>query len=240
MQELRTEPRQQRSQQSVQAILDATERIIHRAGHSSFTASELAHEADMSIGRVYYWFPDIPSVVAALADRSAHRMAEIFGSAITGQEGVTTPLLLRRAMAALCRYVDENPSTVALCLAGNHEGPGRVLFEQMTEQSRTLVADRVPGISEEEVDFVARTAVGITLGMLHGYIAPGAHKDLIEQEIVYVLSAWLYARYPPPNDFSWREPRRAVRPVRPSRTNFVESDVVYAAMAPEFLTLPEE
>ena len=240
MQELRTEPRQQRSQQSVQAILDATERIIHRAGHSSFTASELAHEADMSIGRVYYWFPDIPSVVAALADRSAHRMAEIFGSAITGQEGVTTPLLLRRAMAALCRYVDENPSTVALCLAGNHEGPGRVLFEQMTEQSRTLVGDRVPGISEEEVDFVARTAVGITLGMLHGYIAPGAHKDLIEQEIVYVLSAWLYARYPPPNDFSWREPRRAVRPVRPSRTNFVESEVVYAAMAPEFLTLPED
>lgn len=222
----------------MQAILDATERIIHRAGHSSFTASELATEAGMSIGRVYYWFPDIPSVVAALADRSGMRMAEVFVGATVGQEGVTTPLLLKRAMASLCRYIDENPSTVALCLASGSDEPGHLLFEQMAENARMLVADRVPGISEEEIDFVSRTSVRLTLGMLHGYIAPGAHKELIEQELVYVLSGWLYARYPPPNDFSWREPRRAVRPVRPSRTDFSESEVVYAAMAPEHIPLP--
>ena len=59
MQDLRTEPRQRRSQQSIDAILDAAERLIHEQGQVSFTAAELAAAANMSIGRVYYWFPGL-------------------------------------------------------------------------------------------------------------------------------------------------------------------------------------
>ena len=74
MHELRTEPRQRRSQQSIDAILDAAQQLIYRHGQVSFTANELAIAANMSIGRVYYWFPDIPSVVSALAERSSDRV----------------------------------------------------------------------------------------------------------------------------------------------------------------------
>ena len=60
MQETRTEPRQRRSQQSIDAILDAAEHLIAERGQVDFTAKELAEAASTSIGRIYYWFPDIP------------------------------------------------------------------------------------------------------------------------------------------------------------------------------------
>ena len=106
MQELRTEPRQRRSQQSIDAILDAAEHLIHRDGQVSFTAAELAVGADMSIGRVYYWFPDIPAVVSALVERTVQRMVEVFGVALSSEAGTATPLLIQRVVAALCDHID--------------------------------------------------------------------------------------------------------------------------------------
>jgi AcrR family transcriptional regulator len=233
MQELRTEPRQRRSQQSIDAILDAAERLIHEQGQVGFTANELAAAAGMSIGRVYYWFPDIPAVVTALVERSAHRLAEVFGVSTSSQYGVTTPLLLQRAIGAMCQYVDENPAAVALCTTGGNDGPGRVLSDQLVQVAKALVSDRVPGIPEVEIEVVARTAVGITLGMLSGYTVAGPARPLIQQELVYVLSAYLYARFPPPNDFTWTDPERGVQPSRPSRRDFTESTIIWPALAPD-------
>jgi AcrR family transcriptional regulator len=233
MQELRTEPRQRRSQQSIDAILDAAERLIHEQGQVGFTANELAAAAGMSIGRVYYWFPDIPAVVTALVERSATRLARAFGDSVAGQNTVTTPLLLQRAIAQMCEYVDQNPAAVALCLTGGPDGPGHLVSDQLVELATTLVVDRVPGIPAPETEVVARTAVGITLGMLNGYTTAGAARPLIRQELVYVLSAYLYARFPPSNDFTWTEPTRGVQPSRPSRRDFTESVVLWPALAPD-------
>ncbi|MFZ4719478.1 MAG: TetR/AcrR family transcriptional regulator [Ilumatobacteraceae bacterium] len=234
MQELRTEPRQRRSQQSIDAILDAAERLIAEQGQVGFTANELAAAAGMSIGRVYYWFPDIPAVVTALVERSAVRMADVFGRAITNQYGTTTPLLLQRAIRAMCVYIEANPAAVALSLTGGAAGPGRVMHDRLVEFASALVCDRVPGIPDHEVELCARTAVGITLGMLNGYneVQP-QYRPFIEQELVYVLSAYLYSRFPPPNDFTWTTPDRAVQPSRPSRRDFTESNQVWPALAPD-------
>jgi len=233
MQELRTEPRQRRSQQSIDAILDAAERLIHEQGQVGFTANELAAAAGMSIGRVYYWFPDIPAVVTALVERSATRLAEVFGDSVRDQNSVTTPLLLQRALTQMCEYVDANPAAVALCLTGGPEGPGHMVSDQLVELAFALVVDRVPGIPAAEAEVVARTTVGITLGMLHGYTTAGAARPLIRQELVYVVSAYLYARFPPSNDFTWTDPDRGVQPSRPSRRDFTESVVLWPALAPD-------
>lgn len=233
MQELRTEPRQRRSQQSIDAILDAAERLIHDQGQVGFTANELAAAAGMSIGRVYYWFPDIPAVVTALVERSASRLATAFSDEIAGQYGTTTPLLLQRAIERMCEYVDENPASVALCLTGGAGGQGQLLSDRLVELATMLVDDRVPGIPPAEAEVVARTGVGVMLGMLNGYTTAGAARPLIKQELVYVLSAYLYARFPPPEDFTWTVPERAVQPSRPSRRDFTESAQVWPALAPD-------
>ena len=233
VQELRNSPRQSRSQHTVDAILDAAGRLVERDGKVDFTASELAEAAHMSIGRVYYWFIDMQAVVAALVDRSANRFAAVFGQAVTGQRGVTTPLLLERAITEMCTFIDQNPACVTLCTSGGAHRPGQALFDQIVRFATDLTIDRVPHIPMEEVDLVARTATGVALGMLNHYMTAGPARPLVRQELIYVLSAYLYARFPPANDLTWTDGARGVQPAWPSRTDFTESAIVWPALAPD-------
>lgn len=193
--------------------------------------NDLADGSNMSIGRVYYWFPDRDSVIAALVTRAVDRLATVFADSVNGKEHITTPLLLQQAIAAMCEFIDENPAVVTLSTTGGTHCPGERLFQQLVQFGTTLVYDRVPGIPATEVAVVAHTATGIALGMLHGYTHAGPARPLIRQELTYVLSAYLYARFPPPPDPTWTLPTRAVQPSRPSRTNFTESTVVWPALA---------
>ncbi|HQZ34124.1 MAG TPA: TetR/AcrR family transcriptional regulator [Ilumatobacteraceae bacterium] len=232
MQELRNEPRQRRSQESIDAILDAAERLIHDDGQVSFTAAELAAAAEMSIGRVYYWFPDIPAVVNALVERTVQRMVEVFGAAIGGEAGASTPLFIQRVVGALCNHIDANPATVALALVGSHANHEDALHNRMVELARYVVTERVRDIPEGEAELVARTTIGITLGMLHGYTGAGDLKPLLRQELVYVLSAWLYARYPSSDDPVWNDPTWPLQPSRLPSLGYVENSPVWPALAP--------
>lgn len=232
MQELRTEPRQRRSQQSIDAILDAAERLIHEQGQVSFTAAELAAGANMSIGRVYYWFPDIPTVVAALVERSVSRMVDVFGSALQAESNTSTPLLVHRVVGALCEHIDTNPATVALCLSGGAHRHGGALYSSMVQMVEHVVTNRVPNIPAEEAVFVAHTTVGITLGMLNNYTRMGDFKTVLRQELVFVLSAWLYARYPNSDDQVWGNPEWPLQPSRLPRTGFGDSSPVWPALSP--------
>ncbi|MDO8391585.1 MAG: TetR/AcrR family transcriptional regulator [Actinomycetota bacterium] len=234
MQELRTAPRQRRSQQSIDSILDAAERLIHDQGQVSFTANELAMAANMSIGRVYYWFPDMPSVVNALAERAAERLATLFQGLLKYDDSAPTPLVLAETVSTLCRHIDENPSTVALCLSGSGElDYGATMRESIVAVAVTLLRKRVPGIPDAEVELVSRTAVGIAMGMLHAYLQGSpAHRPHIQQELVYVLSAWLYSRYPRANDAAWSDPQYPIQPSRMPVDTIPMVPPAYPALAP--------
>lgn len=235
MQELRTAPRQRRSQQSIDAILDAAERLIHDQGQVSFTANELAVAANMSIGRVYYWFPDMPSVVNALAERAATRLGELFTGLLAYDSSAPTPLILAETVATLCRHIDENPSTVALCLSGSGVlDYGAAVRDSIVGVAAILLRTRVPGIPEYEVDLVSNTAVGIALGMLRAYSAsPPASRPAVQQELVYVLSSWLYCRYPRPEDEAWGNPDYPIQPARLPAVTVPMVPPVYPALAPQ-------
>lgn len=219
MQELRTAPRQRRSQQSIEAILDAAERLIHEQGQVAFTANELAVAANMSIGRVYYWFPDMPSVVNALAERAGERLSGLVSGVLQLDPDSSTDVMINSVIDELCRHIDESPSTVALCLSGSGVlDYGQGMRARIVDIVATLLRDRVPGIEEPEVQLVANTATGIALGMLHAYLkSPTEYRPVVRDELVYVLAAWLYARYPAVDDPVWNDPDAALRPSRRPR-----------------------
>lgn len=234
MQELRTAPRQRRSQQSIDSILDAAERLIHAQGQVAFTAKELADEAGTSIGRVYYWYKDIPAVVTALVDRSAHRLVQLFADSVGRQVGKGLTERINNVIGDICHYVDENPAVVALCLTGGVASPGESLSDQLVSFVSVLVRERVPGISEPETAVVARTAVGIMLGMLTGYSTAGDERPFIQQELVYVLGSYMMSRFPPPDDDVWTQPSHLIQPARPSRVEELDSNkVLWPALAPD-------
>ncbi|MEI7546907.1 MAG: TetR/AcrR family transcriptional regulator [Actinomycetota bacterium] len=230
MQELRTAPRQRRSKQSIDSILDAAQRLIHEQGQVGFTANELAVAANMSIGRVYYWFPDMPSVVNALAER----LARLFTALLTYDESSPAQLVLEETVATLCRHIEDNPSTVALCLSGSGAlDYGASMRESLVAVAAMLLRERIPGIPDQEVELVSRTSVGIAMGMLHAYLGASVEqRPYIQQELVYVLSSWLYSRYPRAEDDAWHDPDYPIQPSRLPASTVPMVPPAYPALSP--------
>lgn len=65
----RRTPRQQRSRQTVEAVLAAVPLVVERYGVASITTNRIAEVAGVSIGSLYQYFPDKSSVFSALQER---------------------------------------------------------------------------------------------------------------------------------------------------------------------------
>ena len=88
---------QQRSQATVQALLDATARILVREGYERASTNRIAAVAGVSVGSLYQYFPNKESIVAALIARHNRQMLDLLRSSM---EAVAT-LDLESAMREL-------------------------------------------------------------------------------------------------------------------------------------------
>lgn len=70
---IRTEPIQQRSSARITLLLDAAAAIISEHGIEGLTTSDVAIRSESSVGVVYRYFPNIRSLLRALAARNLER-----------------------------------------------------------------------------------------------------------------------------------------------------------------------
>jgi AcrR family transcriptional regulator len=72
----RKSPTQQRSRATVDAIVDATARVLVRDGYDALSTNRVAQEAGVSVGSLYQYFPGKEALVAAVMEQHASRMQE--------------------------------------------------------------------------------------------------------------------------------------------------------------------
>lgn len=72
----RKQPRQARAQHTVNAIIEASARILEEQGHGGFTTNAVAELAGTSIGTLYQYFPDKDALLGALIARETSRLVE--------------------------------------------------------------------------------------------------------------------------------------------------------------------
>jgi AcrR family transcriptional regulator len=77
----RKQPRQARAQHTVNAIIEASARILEEQGHGGFTTNAVAELAGASIGTLYQYFPDKDALLGALIARETSRLVEEVGAA---------------------------------------------------------------------------------------------------------------------------------------------------------------
>jgi len=65
----RRAPVQERSQLTVEAILDTVIKLLKRRGASSITTNRIAEAAGVSIGSLYQYFPNKRAIFVALHER---------------------------------------------------------------------------------------------------------------------------------------------------------------------------
>lgn len=90
---------QQRSQATVEALLDATARILVREGYDRASTNRIAAVAGVSVGSLYQYFPNKEALVAALIARHTREMLDLLKQAM----GAVATLDLETAMRELIR-----------------------------------------------------------------------------------------------------------------------------------------
>jgi AcrR family transcriptional regulator len=97
-------PQQDRSRMMVEAILEATARILTEKGYSKTNTNHIAELAGVSIGSLYQYFPNKESLMAALIQQHSDEMVELVESKLNNsfdtplEEAI--PQLVRAIIAA--------------------------------------------------------------------------------------------------------------------------------------------
>jgi|SRR5215475_10283754 len=85
-QKLQTNPRksasQERSRSTVDALLEATARILLKEGYDRASTNRIAEVAGVSIGSLYQYFPSKEALVAAVIDRHAQEISQVTRDAL--------------------------------------------------------------------------------------------------------------------------------------------------------------
>ncbi len=97
-------PQQDRSRVTVEAILEATARILTEEGYDKANTNRIAERAGISVGSLYQYFPNKESLMTALMEQHSNEIAELVESKLQdlfdAPLEVAIPELVRAVIAA--------------------------------------------------------------------------------------------------------------------------------------------
>jgi AcrR family transcriptional regulator len=228
----RTTPRQARSAKSVDLILDAAEQVFHQRGISETSTVDIALAARVSVGRLYYWFPDKDAVIDAMITRSQTRATDILAGMVD-TEDLSVYQLLERISTQLGDFFLMHPGTLGVLQRREYieASPAAAsLREGFVRIVATIVSARVPDVPPAEAQLVGATCLRTGIAFYVDYVrAPEAQRPLILQDLQYLLAAYFNSRYPTSTDERWSDLSHPIRPARP-RTDSSASSMVLPAM----------
>jgi AcrR family transcriptional regulator len=97
----RKKPRQERSVATVDAILDATARVLCTTGYDRASTNRIALAAGVSVGSLYQYFPSKEALVAALAARHMAAMTALVKSKLAEASAAPMAAAVRTIITAM-------------------------------------------------------------------------------------------------------------------------------------------
>lgn len=231
----RQPPQQARARATIEHILDTAERLFHERGVDGVTTNDLCAAAKLSPGRLYYWFPDRHAIIDAVEERAERLVGAFLTTKVLNDTRSPTSELLRHILYAMADLVRLHPGV--LPVLRRHRAPGPDVPETSLTKlfialASGILAERVDTETETEHgrEMVATTCVTLAVGMLQLYArVPDPEDKSIIDELIYVLSCYLYSRYPDADDHVWSNPGYALQPRCPARPSSVAIVPVFPA-----------
>lgn len=108
---LRRLPKQARSRERFNRILDAAAELFAEVGYESVTTDEIAARANTSVGGLYRFFPDKLAIFHALVERYLSQLRELFATLYT-EEVTQMPLdaYISQVVDSFDRFASANPA----------------------------------------------------------------------------------------------------------------------------------
>jgi AcrR family transcriptional regulator len=207
----RKQPKQERSQATVEAILSATTHILTENGYDQLTTNRVAERAGVSIGSLYQYFPNKDALIFALAEHHANEMVQLaqhYLEALTEalsvgeaslQENSTVPEVLGQIVKAALAAHAVNPKLHRVLheQISHREAMQRLDRAKMDNMLRSFLARHSDQIQPKNLALTVFMVERTIRAVIHGAMID--HPELLktgefEQELIAMLSAYLVKR----------------------------------------------
>lgn len=196
----RKEPRQERSRQTVDAILEATRRILLGEGHEALTMSRIAEVAGVSPGTLYQYFPGAEAVVVALYERVRHHELAAFRAIQDALRPYPLEQAVEQLLMGLSQLLGEGAALATellRCMPAIDEENTRVdpIDDRVQELITEFLRERAGETRDLDPELGGMIATRGMLGVVRHALTHEPHRlqdprffaELVEQQRRYIL-----------------------------------------------------
>lgn len=200
----RKRPTQQRSQGTVDAILEAGARVFAQRGFAGGTTNHIAQTAGVSIGSLYEYFPNKGAILVAIAQRQLDQMIEdVQNSIAEGKPEEPLAELLRRFVGTMLDVHESDPELHRVLFAeAPHPSELHACVLQMEETLAHTIEARLsacPEVAARDTDTAAHLTVQTVEALTHRFVHHGIHdlgREAFIDEVVALLGSYLVRERP--------------------------------------------
>jgi len=154
----RKAPRQKRSKQLVEDILEAAIRVLSQEGAKRFTTARVAETAGVSVGSLYQYFPNKEAILFRLQTDEWKRTGELLHSILADTSRPPLDRLRTTVQAFFLSEWEEAALRIALgdAAPSYRKAPEvKAHRKEGRERSQRFVAELLPNLAPKERRFVA-------------------------------------------------------------------------------------
>jgi AcrR family transcriptional regulator len=198
----RKRPRQRRSRETVDAILEAAARVFAERGHAGGTTNHIAVAAGVSVGSLYEYFPNKDAILVALVERQVDamvgRVQEQLASGPDPSAGLG-PLLSSFVTAMLEAHEQDSDLYRIVFSEAAHPPELHACVLQMEESlahSLEALLVRCDEVHVGDTDTAAHLVMQTAEALTHRFVHHGIHdldRDAFVREVVTLLSRYVSA-----------------------------------------------
>ncbi|MDP8257728.1 MAG: TetR/AcrR family transcriptional regulator [Candidatus Alcyoniella australis] len=193
---------QQRSQFTVQQILEAATQVFSKHGYAGTTTNHIAQRAGVSIGSLYQYFPNKGAILHELVKMHLEQSTAMLDQFLDSIDGTTVDLhdILQTAVRITLELHTQNPQ-LHYVLLSEAIWPAEVMQQLHAIEDRfaalvqQLLASR-PQVTHRHPEHAAYLMVHIVKDLAHEFVVhPPQEMDQEQfiEEIVVLLEAYLAA-----------------------------------------------
>lgn len=193
---LRRRPRQVRSQERINRILDTAEQVFAEIGFESATTNLIASQAETSIGSLYEFFPNKEAIAHALAERYIEQIDDLYANLFGMALSLEGNQVVERIVEGLDRFYREHPAAVPL-LNGNLTSPhlaaaGASLQLALERRIEEIIAIRRPDFPQAKSHLISIVIGTASRSLLvRADQVPLSQRRALVREIDHLVTGYL-------------------------------------------------
>jgi AcrR family transcriptional regulator len=131
----RKQPKQERSQATVEAILTATTHILIKEGYDQFNTNRVAELAGVSIGSLYQYFPNKEALLFALAEDHANEMVQLVQCHLEDLNDTSIPRVISQSRSPSRTQRTDSPQRADAPICGGEDGKNVAIVSRKAVRS---------------------------------------------------------------------------------------------------------